>query len=49
MWIGVKSDITKINRKIDSFADLLGNCGGLMSYLTALGSVLVNPYTLYAL
>ena len=47
--IGLNSDLTKINRKTGSLLDLLGTCGGLLRALTVLGSVLVNPYTLYAL
>ena len=49
IWIGLKGDITKINRKTGSLLDLLGSCGGLMRALTVFGSVLVHPYTLYAL
>ena len=49
MWVGLKGDLSKINRKTGSLLDLLGTCGGLMRALTVFGSILVNPYTLYAL
>ena len=45
----MKSDITKINRKTGSLLDLVGASGGLMRALTVIGSVLINPYTLYVL
>ena len=41
--------MTKINRKTGSLLDILGTCGGLMRALTVITSLLINPYTLYAL
>ena len=49
IWIGLNNDLIKINRKTGSLLDLLGTCGGLMRALTVIGSVLVNPYTIFAL
>ena len=49
IWIGLKGDITKINRTTGSLLDLLGTCGGLMKALLVFGNILISPYTLYTL
>ena len=39
----------QINRKTETILDLLSACGGLMRALNAIGEIIINPYTLYAL
>ena len=41
--------MTQINRKTESFLDLLSSCGGLMRALTVFFSIIVNPYNKYVL
>ena len=47
--MGLRSDATEIKRKTGTVLDLLGICGGLLRALTAIISIVINPYTLYAL
>ena len=49
VWIGLKSDLIKINRKTDSLLDWLGDCGGFMESLKLIGEFLVSSYSGYAL
>ena len=49
VWIGLKSDLIKINRKTDSLLDWLGDCGGFMESLKLIGEFLVGSYSGYAL
>ena len=47
--IHLEHEITEINRKTESFFDVLGSAGGLMRALTVFVSILVSPFNKHAL
>ena len=47
--VGLESNMTQINRKTESFLDVLSSCGGLMRALYLITSLLMGSYNRHAL
>ena len=47
--IGLESNLNLINRKTESFLDVLSSCGGLMRALNIITSLLMVSYNKHAL
>lgn len=46
--VNLNKDLHQTNRQTYSILDLLGDCGGLMDILFAMGDFLINPFSIYA-